>query len=52
MKRSDLLQYIGEFGILKTINDKFKKELLGWIKEVDKSGNVYFVDTDNHDFVF
>ena len=52
MKRSDLLQHVGEFGILKTINDKFKKELPGWIKEVDKSGNVYFIDTDNHDFIF
>jgi hypothetical protein len=52
MERSDLIQHEGKFGILKTINDKFKKELPGWIKEVDSSGNVWFVDTDNHDFIF
>jgi len=52
MKRSDLIQHVGEFGILKTINDKFKKELPGWIKEVDLAGNVWFIDTENQPFFF
>ncbi len=52
MKRSDLLQYIGQFGILTTINYEFKKELPGWIKEVDMAGNVWFASTEDQYFFF
>ena len=52
MLKSELKEFVGHFGMIRTGDSVHGVSMHGNIKEIDARGNIYFVDNDGYSYIY